>query len=349
MAKVIALFNHKGGVSKTTTTFNLGWMLAKKNQKVLIVDADPQCNLTGTVVGLDESENFYEKGLGRVANVYKLLEHSIIKGRGQQIPDVALYSVPKNDNLFLLAGSQEIAEIEAILSVALKTSAALSNMSSFPGIIGKSIREIARRNNIDIVLLDMSPSIGAFNECLLMSSDYFIVPTSPDFYCYQAITSLAKKIPLWNDEMKKFRQNDIDIPMQQHQTKFIGIISQRYRPRQDAAIKGRDTTKAFRIWIDKINEKVRDVLVPALSNMSITREEFIQNFANESPFNIIDIPEFNTLIARSHDTAIPIFELTESELLTGGYAQQTQLQSVEKFKEIFDRFATGVINCIANL
>src|SRR5271157_3934025 len=44
--KRIALFNHKGGVSSTTTTFNLGWMLATKGHRVVLVDADPQCNLS---------------------------------------------------------------------------------------------------------------------------------------------------------------------------------------------------------------------------------------------------------------------------------------------------------------
>jgi cellulose biosynthesis protein BcsQ len=57
MAKIISLFNHKGGVSKTTTTFNLGWMLARKKQRVLIVDCDPQCNLTGMVLGFEHMEN----------------------------------------------------------------------------------------------------------------------------------------------------------------------------------------------------------------------------------------------------------------------------------------------------
>ncbi|MDN3509182.1 MAG: ParA family protein [Candidatus Neptunochlamydia sp.] len=45
--KVISLFNHKGGVSKTTTTYHLGCMLADLGVKTLVVDADPQCNLTG--------------------------------------------------------------------------------------------------------------------------------------------------------------------------------------------------------------------------------------------------------------------------------------------------------------
>ncbi|NES71866.1 MAG: ParA family protein, partial [Okeania sp. SIO2D1] len=64
MVQKIALFNHKGGVSKTTTTFNLGWMLASKGKRVILVDTDPQCNLTGMVLGFSskqELEKIYSK------------------------------------------------------------------------------------------------------------------------------------------------------------------------------------------------------------------------------------------------------------------------------------------------
>ena len=44
--KIITLYNHKGGVSKTTSTFNLANLLADTGKRVLLVDADPQCNLT---------------------------------------------------------------------------------------------------------------------------------------------------------------------------------------------------------------------------------------------------------------------------------------------------------------
>ncbi|MDE2264890.1 MAG: ParA family protein, partial [Alphaproteobacteria bacterium] len=52
MAKRIVIFNHKGGVSKTTSAYNIGWMISKKHN-VLLVDADPQCNLTSLILGDD--------------------------------------------------------------------------------------------------------------------------------------------------------------------------------------------------------------------------------------------------------------------------------------------------------
>ena len=65
MAKIINLFNHKGGVSKTTTVFNLSWMLGSLEKRVLMADFDPQCNLTGMVLGyqgIDDLENTYQFG-----------------------------------------------------------------------------------------------------------------------------------------------------------------------------------------------------------------------------------------------------------------------------------------------
>jgi cellulose biosynthesis protein BcsQ len=57
MTKRIVFFKHKGGVSKTTSVYNIGWMLSK-NYRVLLVDGDPQCNLSNLILG-DEFEKYY--------------------------------------------------------------------------------------------------------------------------------------------------------------------------------------------------------------------------------------------------------------------------------------------------
>jgi len=67
MSKRIVLFNHKGGVSKTTSVYNLGWMLSKNN-RVLVVDADPQCNLSSLMLG-DNFEKYYLSDVTKEQNI----------------------------------------------------------------------------------------------------------------------------------------------------------------------------------------------------------------------------------------------------------------------------------------
>lgn len=58
MPKIITLFNHKGGVGKTTIAHNLGVSLSKQGKNVLLIDADPQMNLTSAFLGLADSVEY---------------------------------------------------------------------------------------------------------------------------------------------------------------------------------------------------------------------------------------------------------------------------------------------------
>src|ERR1035438_6352487 len=124
----------------------------------------------------------------------------------------------------------------------------------------------AEENKIDAVIIDMSPSVGSLNQCFLIGSDYFIVPTSPDYYCNQAISSLARVLPRWNSGVDYFRNDGFLYPFPKTPPKFCGIISQRYRPRLG------NPAHSFQQWIDIIKGTVLTVFVPALEihGMSIS-------------------------------------------------------------------------------
>lgn len=102
MAKTIALFNNKGGVSKTTT-FHLGWKLAEKGYKTLIVDTDPQCNLTGLCLNTDKGnklENFY---IGNHNHIKEALS-PVFGGALSPLEPAPCYEFEQNSNLYLLPG-----------------------------------------------------------------------------------------------------------------------------------------------------------------------------------------------------------------------------------------------------
>jgi cellulose biosynthesis protein BcsQ len=337
MALIISLFNHKGGVSKTTTTFNLGWALADQGKRVLIVDGDPQCNLTGTVLGFDGGDDFtdfYAKNLN--GNINECLE-PIFNGSASPIHSATITKTI-HGNLFLLAGNIELAENETQIAVALSTSTAIPALQNIPGSLCALLRMTAEHNNIDVVIVDMSPSIGALNECLLTGSDYFIVPTSPDYYCNQAISSLSRVLPRWNSEIVKFRDPSLLYPFPSAPPKFCGIISQRYRPRSGSP------ASSFQHWIDQIKTSVLKNLIPVLESnkMTVSVEQFIAAKPGDNAYNLINISDFNSLIAQSQKHNTPVFALSDEQIEQAGVILQKMKSSRDDFKKSFASLARSI-------
>lgn len=336
MTKLVSLFNHKGGVSKTTTTFNLGWALADTGLRVLIVDGDPQCNLTGNVLGFQgrtDFQDFYDSSPN--ANIFAASSPSF--SGGGTVISAAEITGSLHENLFLLAGHIDLAQQEAQLAVALSTHEALPALRNLPGALGHLLRRTAESHNIDIVLLDMSPSVGALNECLLMGSDYFIVPTAPDYFCDQAIYSLSTILPRWADAVDRFRGDDLLYPLPAA-PQFIGAISQRYRPHR-----GRPA-KAFRDWIERIKATINNQLVPALAsrNMVVSRAAFEAASSADEPYNLANVADFNSLIGMSQEHNKPIFALSEDEIGRVGTVLENMMDSRDAFLQVFTDLAESV-------
>lgn len=353
MAKSICLFNHKGGVSKTTTTFNLGWAIANKGKKVLIVDLDSQCNLTGLVLGFDEAlaENLEKFYSSRDNLTMKPVVNALINGMSPdeftRSENGSLYATI-NENLWLLPGHLSVAELDSQISVSLRIAAGIPATRNIPGNLPKILQNIAEKNSIDYIIFDLSPSIGGLNEVILMASDYFIVPTSPDFFCYQAVESLKSNITKWHKEITRFiEDNDFDpkIYPVKNNPQFLGVIQQRYRPRNDKP------ATSFQKWIDTIREAINKKLVPALESIHCVKAqqdiESVLKGTELQAYDLANIPDFNSLIAISQQKSKPIFALTDDEITeTGkvfGHAKETMLTSRDNFLSIFTDLSSRII------
>jgi cellulose biosynthesis protein BcsQ len=347
MVKIISLFNHKGGVSKTTTTFNLGWMLARKNQSVLIVDCDPQCNLTGMVLGFEHLDDA-EIIVGTEAEPRNIREAlaPAFESRPSLIRPVRCIQVPKNDRLFLLPGHIGLAEYEVTLGIAQELSGSLVTLRNLPGSLRYAIEKTAEKYEIDIVLVDMSPSLGAINQNLLTTSDYFIVPMHPDYFSLMAIESLAVVLPKWKawaDSAKGIPVlREAEYPFPDVKPKFLGYVIQKYRPRNRGA-----PSAAFQGWIDQVVTDVADKLVPALGKAGMMLDDQQYKAAGFAPYlPLLQMSDFNSLIARSQEHQVPIFELTDDQLDQVGVVLKTTKASMENFRALFDEAADRVLKLI---
>lgn len=345
MVQKIALFNHKGGVSKTTTTFNLGWMLASKGKRVILVDTDPQCNLSGMVLGFStkqELEEVYSKNQHIKAGLAPAFE-----SQPRLISAIDCIPIENQEGLFLLPGHVGLAEYEVTLGLAQALSSSIQTLKNLPGSITYLLNKTAEKYAADYILIDMSPSLSSINQNLLMISDFFILPTVPDFFSVMAIDSLATIIPKWHQWSVKASDLEVlknaDYPFPKVNPFFLGTIIQNYR------IKNGQPSAAFQKWIDTLEKAVATRLIPALQQEKMLFENHVyESQGIKNDYCLIQMSDFNSLIAKSQDFQTPVFALTSEQIGQTGRVLETTLTSQGSFKGTFSTLADRIINLTCN-
>jgi cellulose biosynthesis protein BcsQ len=342
----ISLFNHKGGVSKTTTAFNLGWKLANKGKRVLLVDCDPQCNLSGMVLGFKAAEELEKVYSGEgVRNIKEGLAPAF-ESRPTPIKPVVCEAVSGNADLFLLPGHIGLAEYEVTLGIAQELSGSLVTLQNLPGSVRHLFQATAAENNIDIILIDMSPSLGPINQNLLMTSELFLVPMAPDYFSVMATDSLATVVPKWNEWRKKAiatsALQNATYPFPTIQPKFLGTVVQKYRLRAQQS-----ASAAFQKWIDEIESGVKNKLIPALKSCDMVFPETDYEEAGiKLGEPILQMSDFNSLIALSQKHQAPVFALTDDQLEQTGIVLERTKKSMGVFDGLFSEAAERVLRLL---
>ena len=343
MVQKIALFNHKGGVSKTTTTFNLGWMLADKGKRVILVDTDPQCNLTGMALGegTEDDEARIQEIYNTTSNIKTGLAPAF-ESQPRAIEAVECIPIQDRDDLFLLPGNVGLAEYEVTLGLAQELSGSIQTLKNLPGSINDLLEKTATKFNADYMLIDMSPNLGSINQNLLTISDFFLVPTTADFFSVMAIESLAKVLPRWYAWAKSASSlqtlKEANYPFPDITLRFLGTIVQNYR-----IIRGKETA-AFQTWIEKIEKTVSDKLIPTLrqSNMMLPDQTYREQGLKDS-LSLAKISNFNSLIALSQEHRTPVYALTPQQLVQKGVVLEQNQKKQEEFRQTFSDLADKII------
>lgn len=380
--KIISMFNHKGGVSKTTTTFNLGWKLAQQGKRVIMVDGDPQCNLTGVVLGFnpewpedetaedaagevdaagttyasnqEKAADFWEENFDRT--IFGALQPAF-NSEPRLIEPVDCVEVEGIDGLYLLPGHLRFGEYEVSLGIAQELAGAgsIASMRNLPGAIYYLLAQTAELLGADYILIDMSPSLGALNQNLVTVSDLLIVPTSPDFFSIMALQSLSQVLPRWARWAQGASENEVlqsaSYPYPPLRLKLGGLVIQRYRlyrsPTEDDPYG--TPTSPFRDWIRRVEEAATTQFVPALKVAGLTLADSAYESADIPPSLVLaQIQEFNSLLPKSQEHHVPVFALTEDQLGQVGVVLQGSKQQIRSLDRIFDQFAQRVTSLLDN-
>ena len=168
--KVIAITNQKGGVGKTTTTFNLGVALAKQGKKVLIVDVDPQSNLTTYAGWYNEEDLKY--------TLSDLMEQSMNDEEIKTKESILHHK----ENIDLIPYSLNLSALENALAYAMSREYTLRNCLSIV------------KNDYDYILLDCQPSLGMLTINALASADSVLIPVQSEYFALRGMTDLFKII-----------------------------------------------------------------------------------------------------------------------------------------------------------
>lgn len=298
----VAFFNNKGGVGKTTLLCNVAAYAALKlGKKVCVIDADPQCNATQYFFDIEALDEIYDSDAG--FTIYDVIE-PLSSGEGFSA-DLKL----NHSNEFcldVLAGDPRLALVEDFLAQdwgdaksgairGIKTNLVFSDL-------------LARLTSYDLVFIDVSPSLGAINRSILLSSDFFVSPMSIDIFSLKAFENISKWIEDWSADWQKGIDNVKDplrLPdLKYGQARFLGYVTQQYLAKRDKA-GNRRGVGAY--------EKIRSQID------SIIRDCGLDEFITTSPFEIGTVPNLFSLVPMSQTSNKPVFALQAKDGVVGAH------------------------------
>jgi cellulose biosynthesis protein BcsQ len=218
--KIISVFNNKGGVGKTTLTYHLASALAEMGKNILLIDLDPQCNLTIYGVETEKLHDIWEEEDRFIddfnANRTKFSDseftlfnrnprtiHYLLKPTEDGTGDLDFLPPPINitKNLDLIPGRLTLHMYENKIAerwsgLYRKEPLSIRTVTEIRAIATK----YANEKSYDFVIIDTSPSLGALNKVIISTVDGFLVPCLPDMFSLYGIRNIGNSLLEWKND-----------------------------------------------------------------------------------------------------------------------------------------------------
>jgi cellulose biosynthesis protein BcsQ len=322
----LTLFNHKGGVGKTTLTVNLAYALAARGKTVLLVDSDPQCNLTSYLVEAEVVDKFLDESEtadGRT--VWSAIRPLFESGGGIKL----IEPFERAERIHLLAGDIRLSEFEIALQQSwldcmhrrtrgFNETSALSTLAL----------ACAEKINADYILYDVGPNIGPLNRAIILGCDFFIVPAACDFFSTRALKTLGHTIAGWiKDWDIVSRMAPSNVPLLVGRPKYLGFVLQRFR------MYGGNLTSGHQEYARQLEKQSHSDIVAVLREIDPSLA-----IGSAHQFKLGQIKDFSTVATHAQDQGKPIFEVD-------GLAHAIK----EEARKSFNAFAEKIDSRIAEL
>lgn len=335
--KIVSFFNNKGGVGKTTLTGNIAsYFSSELKKRVLIVDCDPQCNITQYILGDEKTIDLYwpkdaQKGAIRTKTIMDVVQ-PIVDGDASINTHVKpLLARTNRFGVDLIPGDPRFSLFEDQLSQAWNEipsgKAGGFRVSNWLKSYLDSVS-----NKYDIAFIDVSPSLGAINRSVLLSCDNFITPLGADAFSLLGVRNISRWISTWLEYY--------EVGLQQAERFNAGMLI-KYGISKEIPIRKGYIGYTLQQYIAKSKEGVRRptrAYERILNDVPIEVGQHLSGFApNKADLRLGDVPNLYSLIPLAQTVNSPIIALKSKDGLIG-----SQFSQAENYKSIIGSLASSI-------
>ena len=313
---VIAFFNNKGGVGKTSLVYHLSWMYADLGYRVVAADLDPQANLTSAFLDDDRLEELWSDS-NHAQTIYGSIG-PLIQGTGDiTSPHLEYVDEPTlfGSSIALLVGDLQLSNFENELSeVWPKCLEGNPRAFRVTSAFWRIIQLAAEQHRANVVLMDLGPNLSAINRAALIAADYVVVPLSPDLYSLQGLHNLGPTLRRWHVEWKErlAKNNTSHLQLPPGTMKPVGYIVLQHAVRMDRPV------KAYDRWLAQIPGDYRTYVLDKsphqVSNITVTSD----------PYQLALLKDYRILMPLAQEARKPMFHLRPADGAIGSHLQAVQ-------------------------